>query len=114
MRLLADGPMADAAVEAGASAVLTFLEAEFASSDVTRLAGPPSAQVPADAVYFRIDGDDGLLGTVGATPDFLCSESTTALVERLHRNDLPGAVRRAGAVSCVILTAGGPPTTVRL
>lgn len=97
-------------VEAGASAVLTFLEAAFPGEDVTRLAAPPAARLPADAVYFRIDEEAGLLGTVGAERDFLTSEPATALVERLHREDLPGVVRRAGAARCVMLTLGRPPT----
>ena len=52
--------------------------------------------------------------TVGATPDFLRAESTTALVERLHREDLPGALRRAGAARCVLLTAGNAPAALPL
>lgn len=106
--------MADEALEAGARAVLTFLEAEFAGWDVTRFPGPPGGATPADAVYYRIEDEDGLLGTVGVTPDFLRGQSTTALVERLHTDDLPGAVRRAGAGSCVIVSAGKPPTAVPL
>ena len=105
--------MADAG-EAGARALLTFLEAEFAGEDVTRLTAPPAAKLPADAVYFRIEGDQDLIGTVGAARDFLGGESTTALVERLHREDLPGAVRRAGAGACVMLASGAPPTTIPL
>jgi hypothetical protein len=105
--------MADEAVEAGVRAVRTFLEAEFTSEDVT-ICERPATALPADAVYFRIGDDSRVLGTVGARLDFLRSESTTALVERLHREDLPGAVRRAGAVSCVILAAGAPPTAVPL
>jgi hypothetical protein len=106
--------MADAAVDAGARAVLTFLEAEFASWDVTRLAAPPAPQMPADAVYFRIEDEGELLGTVGAMPDFLSSQPTTALVERLHMDDVPAEVRRAGAGSCVMLATGKPPTAIRL
>jgi len=94
--------------------MLTFLEAEFASGDVTRLAAPPGPQMPADAFYFRIEDDTGLLGTVGATPDFLSSQSPTALVERLHVDDLPARVRRAGAGCCVLLATGKPPTAVPL
>jgi hypothetical protein len=105
--------MADAP-EAGARALLTFLEAEFAGEDVTRLSLPPAARLPGDAVCFRIEGDQGLVGTVAATPDFLGGESTTALVERLHREDLPGAIRRAGAGTCVLLASGAGPTTVAL
>jgi len=106
--------MAEQALEAGARAVLTFLEAEFASVDVTRLSAPPSAGMPAAAVYFRIENEGGLLGTVGAMPDFLASQATTKLVERLHVDDLPGAVRRAGAAHCVMLVAGKAPTAVPL
>jgi hypothetical protein len=106
--------MADQAVEAGARALMTFLEAEFASEDVTRLSAPPGSRLPGDAVYFRIGDDERVLGAVGATPDFLCAEATTALVERLHRDDLPGAVRRAGADSCVMLRAGSEPTAIAL
>ena len=65
-------------------------------------------------IYFRIEGDQGLVGTVGATLDFLGSESTTALVERLHREDLPGTIRRAGAGACVVLAPGAGPTTIPL
>jgi hypothetical protein len=106
--------MADDALEAGARAVLTFLEAEFAGWDVTRLPGAPGAATPPDAVYYRIEDEDGLLGTVGVTPDALRAQSTTALVERLHVEDLPGAIRRAGAASCVLVRAGGPPSAVPL
>jgi hypothetical protein len=106
--------MADAAVEAGARALMTFLEAEFASEDVTRLPGPPASRLPGDAVYFRIADDERVLGTVGATPEFLGAEVTTALVERLHRDDVPGAVRRAGAESCVLRRAGAGPTAIAL
>jgi hypothetical protein len=106
--------MADQAVEAGARALMTFLEAEFASEDVTRLPERPASQLPGDAVYFRIGDDERVLGTVGATPDFLSAEVTTSLVERLHRDDLPGAVRRAGAASCVMLRAGAVPTAIAL
>src|SRR5262245_6218771 len=106
--------MADQAVEAGARALMTFLEAEFPSEDVTRLPGPPASRLPGDAVYFRIGDDERVLGTVGATPDFLRAEVTTALGERLHRDDLPGAVRRAGAASCVMLTPGVRPTAIAL
>jgi hypothetical protein len=113
-RLLADGAMADGTTDAGARALLTFLEAEFAGEDVTRLSSPPGARLPADAVYFRIEGDQGLVGTVGATPEFLAGESTTALVERLHREDVPGAIRRAGADACTMLASGARPTTVPL
>jgi len=102
--------MAEDALEAGARAVLTFLEAVFPGGDVTRLLAPPAAALPADAIYFRVEDETGVLGTVGATADFLRGESTTALVERLHVVDLPGAVRRAGAGRCVILAAGKPPT----
>ena len=105
--------MADAA-EAGARALLTFLEAEFAGEDVSRLSAAPAAKLPADAVYFRIEGDGRLFGTVGASAEFLGGESTTALVERLHREDLPGAIRRAGAEACVMLASGAPPTTISL
>ena len=104
--------MAEEALEAGARAVLTFLEAAFPSDDVTRLPAPPNARLPGDAVYFRIADESGAIGSVGATPDFLQSDSTTALVERLHREDLPGAIRRAGAGRCVMLTVGGPPIAV--
>jgi len=106
--------MADQAVEAGARALMTFLEAEFASEDVTRLSAPPASRLPGDAVYFRIGDDERVLGTVGATPDFLSAETTTALAERLHRDDLSGAVRRAGAASCVLLRAGAGPTAIAL
>jgi len=106
--------MADQAVEAGARALMTFLEAEFASEDVTRLPAPPSSRLPGDAVYFRVGDDQRVLGTVGATPDFLRAEATTALVERLHRNDVSGAVRSAGAASCVMLRAGADPTAIAL
>ena len=106
--------MVDPAVEAGARALMTFLEAEFASEDVTRLSAPPASRLPGDAVYFRIGDDERMLGTVGATPDFLRAEATTALVERLHRDDLPGAVRRAGAASCVMLRAGAGPAAIAL
>ena len=106
--------MADEAVEAGARAVLTFLEAEFASEDVTRLSERPGAGLPADAIYYRIGDDTRVLGTVGATPEFLRGEATTALVERLHREDLPGAVRSAGAGSCVMLAAGAASKAVPL
>jgi len=105
--------MAEAA-EAGARALLTFLEAEFAAEDVTRLAAAPVGKLPADAVYFRIESDQGLVGTVGATPEFLAGESTTALVERLHREDLTGAIRRAGAQCCVMLASGARPTALPL
>ena len=94
--------------------MLTFLEAEFASWDVTRLAGAPAPQLPADAIYFRIEDESGLLGTVGAMPDFLSSQASTALVERLHVDDVPGEIRRAGAGACVILATGKPPTAIRL
>jgi hypothetical protein len=113
-QLLANQAMADQAVEAGARALLTFLEAEFTSEDVTRLPSPPASRLPGDAVYFRIGDDARVLGTVGATPDFLSAEVTTALVERLHRDDLSGAVRRAGAESCVMLEAGAGPTAIAL
>src|SRR5262245_43343458 len=106
--------MAAEALEPGARAVLTFLEAAFPGDDVTRLAAPPAPRLPADAVYFRIENEAGVLGTVGATADRLRSQSTTELVERLHRDDLPGAVRRAGARQCVMLTAGNPPSAVPL
>jgi len=106
--------MADAAAEAGARALLTFLEAEFPGEDVTRLTAPPAGRLPADAVYFRIEEDQSLVGTVGATLDFLGTESTTALVERLHREDLPGTIRRAGAGACVVLAPGAGPTTIPL
>jgi hypothetical protein len=106
--------MAEAASEAGARAVLTFLEAAFPGEDVTRLAGPPAARLPADAVYFRIESDAGVLGTVGATPEFLRGHSTTALVEGLHHDDLAGAVRRAGSESCVMLAPGTPPSALPL
>ena len=105
--------MAEAA-EAGARALLTFLEAEFAAEDVTRLAAAPAGKLPADAVYFRIESDQGLVGTVGATPEFLAGESTTALVERLHREDLTGAIRRAGAQCCVMLASRARPTVLPL
>ena len=106
--------MADQAVEAGARALMTFLEAEFASEDVTRLSAPPGSRLPGDAFYFRIGDDSRVLGTVGATSDFLRAEATTALVERLHRDDLSGAVRRAGPASCVMLSAGAGPTAIAL
>ena len=106
--------MADQGIEAGARALMTFLEAEFASEDVTRLPAAPAGQLPGDAVYFRIGDDSRVLGTVGATPDFLCAEVTTALVERLHRDDVGGAVRRAGATGCVMLSAGVEPTAIAL
>lgn len=106
--------MAEGTPEAGARALLTFLEAEFAGEDVTRLPTPPAGRLPADAVYFRIEGDQGLVGTVGATPEFLGGESTTALVERLHREDLTGAIRRAGAQCCVMLASGARPTALPL
>ena len=106
--------MADATIDAGARAMLTFLEAEFASGDVTRLAAPPAPQMPADAVYFRIEDETGLLGTVGATRDFLSSHTSTALVERLHVDDVSAEVRRAGAGCCVMLASGKPPTAMRL
>ena len=106
--------MPDAAQEAGARAVLTFLEATFASGDVTRLPAPPAARLPADAIYFRIEDERGVVGTIGATPDFLRGEATTALVERLHREDLPGAIRRAGAQACVMLVAGTGLATIAL
>jgi hypothetical protein len=106
--------MGQAALEAGANAVLTFLEAEFTGEDVTRLSAPPGGRLPADAVYFRIGDESGVLGTVGATPDFLQGASTTDLVERLHLDDLPGAVRKAGAGQCVMLVPGKPPTAVPL
>ena len=106
--------MADQAVEAGARALMTFLEAEFTSEDVTRLSAPPASRLPGDAIYFRIGDDDRVLGTVGATPEFLRAEVTTALVERLHREDVPGAVRRAGAASCVMLRPGAGPTSIAL
>jgi hypothetical protein len=106
--------MSEDAVEAGARALLTFLEAAFASRDVTRLAGPPAAHLPADGAYFRIEDEDGLCGTVGATPGFLGAQSTTALVEQLHRDDVPGVVARAGAGGCVMLIAGERPSVVAL
>jgi hypothetical protein len=102
------------ALEAGANAVLTFLEAEFTGEDVTRLSAPPGGRLPADAVYFRLTNDDGVVGTVGATPDFLQGLSTTDLVERLHLDDLPGAIRKAGSGQCVMLAAGKLPTAVPL
>src|SRR5687768_10697582 len=102
------------ALEAGANAVLTFLEAEFTGEDVTRLSAPPGGRLPADAVYFQLSNDTGVVGTVGAMPDFLQSPSTTDLVERLHLDDLPGVLRKAGAGQCVMLAAGKPPTAVPL
>jgi hypothetical protein len=106
--------MGQAVLEAGANALLTFLEAEFTGEDVTRLSAPPEGRLPADAVYFRIEGDQGLLGTVGATSEFLGAQSTTALVELMHREDLPGTIRRAGADVCVMLASGARPTTIPL
>jgi hypothetical protein len=106
--------MADEAPETGARAVLTFLEAAFPGEDVTRLPAPPASRLPVDAVYFRIENEQGLLGTVGATRDFLGGQSSTALVERLHRDDLPAAIRRAGAGQCVILAAGKPAAVLPL
>jgi len=102
------------ALEAGANAVLTFLEAEFTGEDVTRLSAPPGSRLPADAVYFQLTNEGGVFATVGATPDFLQGLSTTDLVERLHLDDLPGAVRKAGGGQCVMLAAGKPPTAVPL
>ena len=106
--------MGQAALEAGVNAVLTFLEAEFTGEDVTRLSAPPGGRLPADAVYFQLSNDSGLVGTVGATADFLQGTSTTDLVERLHLDDLPGAVRKAGAGQCVMLAAGKLPAAVPL
>jgi hypothetical protein len=102
--------MAEDALEAGARAVLTFLEAAFVSADVARLPAPPAGALPTDAIYFRIEDESGVVSTVGATADFLRSDTTTALVERLHVEDLPGAVRRAGAGRCVMLSAAKPPS----
>jgi hypothetical protein len=106
--------MADAALEAGAKAVLTFLEAEFTGEDVTRLPAPPTARLPADAFYFRIEDAGTVVGTVGVTPDVLRGLTTTALVERLHVDDLPGAVRRAGKDACVMVASGARPSAVPL
>ena len=106
--------MAEEALEAGARAVLTFLEAAFPSGDVTRLAAPPAARLPADALYFRIEDEGGVLGTVGVTPDIVRGHTTTALVERLHVDDLPEAVRRAGRDACVIVAADARPAVIPL
>ena len=76
----------------------------------------PSLDAPVMRLM-AIRGADPFLiavGTVGATLDFLGSESTTALVERLHREDLPGTIRRAGAGACVVLAPGAGPTTIPL
>jgi hypothetical protein len=106
--------MSDAALEAGKRAVMTFLEAEFVGCDVTLLAAAPSGRTPADALYYRIADDDRTVGTVGVTPDALRALSTTALVERLHAEDLAGAVRAAGPAACVLVTAGAKPAAVPL